>query len=197
MYSNIEYRSANIIRDLNPLSIERIRIPAKNGATKARAPPTEPELPDSVRRMGRFLLNMLRIEYERRQVPIANLSIADANMRLKDQIRKFLKAVYPFDRDLRPGESAYEWWVSLDQDRSNDAQPLAVCDLLIRVHRLLTWFVLSDLVSQFSRLFRIQWLTSKLALPSHGLILICETASKLRHSFGQCKFRSGTNMTLP
>jgi len=48
MYSNVEYRDANIIRDLNPLSIERIRIPAKNGATKAQAPLTEPELPDSV-----------------------------------------------------------------------------------------------------------------------------------------------------
>jgi hypothetical protein len=197
MYSNVEYRGANIIQDLNPLSIERIRIPAKNGATKGRAPPTEPELPDSVRWMGRFLLNMLHIEYERRQVPIAGLSIADANMRLKEQIRKFLKAVYPFDRDLRPGESAFEWWVSLDQDCSNDAQPLAVCDLLILTHRLLTWSVLSDLVSRFSRLFRIQWSMSNLALPSHGLILICATASRSRHSFGQSKFRSGINTTPP
>ena len=48
MYSNVEYCGANIIQDLNPLSIERIRIPAKNGATKAQAPPMEPELPDSV-----------------------------------------------------------------------------------------------------------------------------------------------------
>jgi hypothetical protein len=78
--------------------------------------------------MGRFLLHiMLRVEYdEKRQTPISNLSIADANMRLKEQIRKFLKAVYPFDRDLRPRESAYQWWVNLDQDRSNDTQPLAV-----------------------------------------------------------------------
>ena len=34
MYSNVEYCGANIIQDLNPLSIERIRIPTKNGATK-------------------------------------------------------------------------------------------------------------------------------------------------------------------
>ena len=122
-YDEVEYRGASIIRDLNPLVIERIRIPAMNGTKRATA---EPELPDSVRRMGRFLLNMLRIEYEKRQVPIANLSIAGANMRLKDQIRKYLKSVYPFDRDLRSDESTYEWWVSLDQDRSNDAQPLAV-----------------------------------------------------------------------
>lgn len=74
---------------------------------------------------------MLRIEYEKRQMPIANLSIADANMRLKDQIRKFLKGVYPFDQDLRLGESAYQWWVNLDQDRSNNTQPLAVCNTLI------------------------------------------------------------------
>ena len=62
-----------------------------------------------------------------------------------------------------------------------DVQPLAVCDLLIHIHHLLTWFMLSDLVSRFLWLFWIQWLTSKLALPSHSLILICTTASKLRH----------------
>jgi len=80
MYSNVEYCGANIIQDLNPLSIERIRIPTKNGATKGWAPWTEPELPDSVQWMGRFILNMLCIEYKRCQVPIASLSIADANM---------------------------------------------------------------------------------------------------------------------
>jgi hypothetical protein len=77
--------------------------------------------------MGKFLLNMLRVEYEKRRVPIANLSIADANTRLKDLIRKFIKGAYPFDRDLRQGETAYQWWNSLDRDRTSDAQPLAVC----------------------------------------------------------------------
>ena len=46
------------------------------------------------------------------------LNITGANIWPKDQIHKGSKAVYLFDPDLRPGESAYEWWVSLDQDRS-------------------------------------------------------------------------------
>jgi hypothetical protein len=87
----------------------------------------DPELPQSVRRMGKFLLKMLRVEYEKRQMPIAGLNVADANARLRDQVRKYVKGVYPFDRELRPGETAYQWWVSLDNDQSNDAQPLAVC----------------------------------------------------------------------
>ena len=135
--------------------------------------------------MGRFLLHiMLRVEYdEKRQTPISNLSIADANMRLKEQIRKFLKAVYPFDRDLRPRESAYQWWVNLDQDRSNDTQPLAVSTTVsIALARAsLTWFMLSDSVLRFLQSFRTPWLMSKPALPLHGSIHICATASRSRH----------------
>jgi hypothetical protein len=69
---------------------------------------------------------MLCIEYEKRKVPIANLSILEANTRLKDLIKKYIKKVYPFDRELRVNETASEWWSNLDKDCSNDAQPLAV-----------------------------------------------------------------------
>lgn len=84
--------------------------------------------------MGKFLLSMLRIEYEKRKVPIANLSISEANTRLKELIKKYLKKVYPFDRELRTDESAYEWWSYLDKDRSGDAQPLA--RLAVRIFAL-------------------------------------------------------------
>jgi hypothetical protein len=89
--------------------------------------PQDKELPDSVHRMGKFLLSMLRIEYKKQKVPIANLSILKANTQLKELIKKYLKKVYPFDRELWTDESAYEWWSYLDKDRSGDAQPLAVC----------------------------------------------------------------------
>ncbi|KAG2060034.1 hypothetical protein BDR06DRAFT_1003087 [Suillus hirtellus] len=68
---------------------------------------------------------MLHIKYEKQKVPIANLSISEANTRLKDLVKKYLKKVYPFDRELQTDESAYEWWSYLDKDRSGDAQPLA------------------------------------------------------------------------
>ncbi|KAG1787911.1 uncharacterized protein HD556DRAFT_1245930 [Suillus plorans] len=77
---------------------------------------------------------MLRIEYEKRKVPIANLSISEANTWLKDLIKKYLKKAYPFDRELRTDETAYEWWSYLDKDRSNDAQPLA--RLAVRIFAL-------------------------------------------------------------
>jgi hypothetical protein len=44
---------------------------------------------------------MLRIEYEKRNVPIANLSISEANTRLKDLIKKYIKKAYPFDRNSK------------------------------------------------------------------------------------------------
>jgi hypothetical protein len=69
---------------------------------------------------------MLHIEYEKRKVPIANLSILEANTCLKDLIKKYIKKVYPFDRKLQVNETASEWWSNLDKDRSNDAQPLVV-----------------------------------------------------------------------
>jgi len=97
-----------------------------NAATNAWAT-AEPTLPDSVRCMSKFLLNMLRIEYEKRQVQIANHNIADANSWLKEQIWKYMKGVYPFDHDCHSNETVYEWWTSLDQAHSNDAQPLVVC----------------------------------------------------------------------
>ena len=58
--------------------------------------------------MGRFWLNMFHIEYEKFQVPIVNLSTVDINMWLKDQIHKFLRAIYLFDQD--PGKpTSIEW----------------------------------------------------------------------------------------
>ena len=121
-----EHRGANILRDLNPLAIARITIGL--GQPQALSSP-DSELPDSVHRIGKFLLSMLRIEYEKRKVPIVNLSILEANTRLKDLIKRYIKNVYPFDREVRPNETAHDWWSNLDEDCSGDAQRLAVCEI--------------------------------------------------------------------
>jgi hypothetical protein len=118
---NLERRKICTVH--SSFSFTRIKIGGQTPAPNSQ----DTELPDSVRRMGKFLLSMLRIEYEKRNVPIANLSISEANTRLKDLIKKYMKKVYPFDRKLRTNEIAYEWWSYLDKDRSGDAQPLAVC----------------------------------------------------------------------
>lgn len=76
---------------------------------------------------------MLCIEYDQRKEPIAGLTIADANACLKELIRKYIKGVYPFDRDFRADETAHQWWVSINNDKSMDAQPLAVSVYVISV----------------------------------------------------------------
>jgi len=58
-----EHRGANILRDLNPLAIARITIGLGQPQLALSSP--DSKLPDSVRQIGKFLLSMLHIEYEK------------------------------------------------------------------------------------------------------------------------------------
>src|SRR5437016_10028853 len=82
------YRGADMLRDLNPLSIAKIKIGAK-------WTPSDPELLPTVRRVGTQLLGMLCAEYEHRRTIIGDLSVGEANARLKEQLKKYIKGVYP------------------------------------------------------------------------------------------------------
>lgn len=168
-----EYRGANIVRDLNPLSIQKIKI-------GGRPAPNDPALPATVIRIGTFLLTMLKREYELRKIKIADLPIADANWRLKDLIKKYLKSVYPFDLALRRDETAYEWWKRLDMDKSNDAQPLAVSIGIASHHGFTDNYFYSGLVYRYSRWCQIQWRMNKPALHLHGSIPICAAVKRSR-----------------
>jgi hypothetical protein len=159
----------DILRDLNPLVIARIKIGSHSSQ--------DPELPDSVRCLGKFLLSMLCIEYEKRKVPIANLSILEANTRLKDLIKKYIKKVYPFDHELRVNETASEWWSNLDKDRSNDAQPLAVGQIVIFSCRS-DYNLIRDWPYGFFHLYQTPWLTRGLGLHLLGSTHLSEADSK-------------------
>ena len=94
---------------------------------------TQSGRPESLKRAGNFLLKMLKIEYEVKDSPIADLPIADALDALKDQLDRFAKGLHPFDRPLGRTNDPLEWWVKLDEDESlkdeydaPEAQPLAV-----------------------------------------------------------------------
>ena len=119
--THLGFRDHDLLNDLNPLSIKTIKIPSQN--------PDQPaKLPKSIVRLGDFLLSLLRIEYEKKDAPIADLPVAQALVNLKDQICGFVKGAYPFEQPMSPSQDPVEWWKHLDADVSSKAvaQPLAV-----------------------------------------------------------------------
>ena len=91
------------------------------------------ERPASLKRAGNFLLKMLRTEYEAKGVVVAGLSLAHALGALKDQLDRYVKKIYPFERPLGREGDPLQWWTKLDKDNSlkdeagiPEAQPLAV-----------------------------------------------------------------------
>ena len=107
----LDYRHSNIIRELNPLKLAKIKIPAKKNGTglSCSNPAKDSELPSTVKQMANYLLRMLHTEYVNKKATIADLDIATANSRLKKQALKYIKGAYPFDHDLCEGETAIEW----------------------------------------------------------------------------------------
>ncbi|TDL27052.1 hypothetical protein BD410DRAFT_482783 [Rickenella mellea] len=113
------FKDANIMRDLNPLAIQKIKI----GGSSAQS--STADLPETLRRVGRYLLKLLRVEYEQQNFQIAKLSAPEAVDRCKEQVQKYIKGVYPFNVPFRENDTAVGWWTRLDNDKSNDPQPLA------------------------------------------------------------------------
>jgi hypothetical protein len=117
-----------IIKDLNPFTIQPLVLN-----------PTNRDQPRSLKRVRKYLFHMLKAEYERHEKTATNkddaglsrpswmirLSASAAFEALMDQLLRFIKGLWPFDRSLAPGESSLTWWRRLD--RENAAQPLAVC----------------------------------------------------------------------
>lgn len=116
------------MKDLNPLAIKSIRLRGKGGEFGK-----QPDRPASMKRAGNVLLEMLRVEYNEKDSPIAGLQLADAVDTLKDQIDKYTKGYPPFDKPLGRDDDPFKWWVQLDEDTSlvdddgfPEVQPLAV-----------------------------------------------------------------------
>lgn len=83
-------------------------------------------LPGTVRRAGKFLLQVMRTDYEKRNAPIADLDLCEANPLLKEQLAKYYRSEPPFDRALRANEGPREWWAVLNKKKDRYSQPLAV-----------------------------------------------------------------------
>lgn len=119
------FRNADVFRDLNPLAIQKVRISRLTSTSRTPAD-ANAELPPTLRRVGLFLLSQLRIHYQSKQSPIANLTASQACDRLKEQLLQYQKASYPFDRPLLSDDTAQRWWARLDEDKGNESQPMAV-----------------------------------------------------------------------
>lgn len=158
------------VKDLNPLHISAIKIGGKAKANSARANETVPEL---VRRAGTFMLGMLRRECAR-GIRVAGLEPHEAVDRLKEQIPKFLKKSYPFDRKVLSSDGPQQWWARLNLDQggecpSNEAQPLAVSAFLSPTNfTRLTVIIYSGSLRASSLWYQTQWPTSGQGRRSHG-----------------------------
>lgn len=126
------FRGFDILRDLNRL---RLKVVLQRADT---ASVDDSSLPSSILCAIRFVLKLLRIEYEKKHIKVAGLSGLEAITRCKKQVQQFVTSTYPFNRPLRDGEGPKEWWKAISQNP--DAQPLAVRDHLIAISRLHSLF---------------------------------------------------------
>ena len=100
------FRHANIFHDLNSLAIRKLKIPARDVNGRLELSLEEPSLPDTLRRAGTFLLSMLRVQYNDIRQLIAGLTRTEANIICKEQLVKYQKGVYSFDRPFRDKDTA-------------------------------------------------------------------------------------------
>jgi len=127
------------MQDLNPLALGKIKLRCSGGSNSAESADS---LPPTLQQIGHYVLQLLQTEYQDRKVMIEGLDIVDANKRLKEQIKRYIKRVYPFDRPADTKTIAIDWWRELDADKSNAAQPLAVSYHLQSFRKLLLIFLL-------------------------------------------------------
>ncbi|KAK7687035.1 hypothetical protein QCA50_009535 [Cerrena zonata] len=129
------YRGSNILKDYNPLAIKTIKLSLQKGTSsggrdKQKQGKSSSDLPEILKRAGQFLLRVLRIEYEHRKRPIANLPVHEALTRLKQQVRQWVISGYPFDRPYGATDTPQTYWKHL-RATCEDAQPLATLACMI------------------------------------------------------------------
>ncbi|KAI0682556.1 hypothetical protein BC835DRAFT_1311463 [Cytidiella melzeri] len=104
----------------NPLAIPPMRL-----GPSRQVPASTVNLPDPVQQAGRFLLDLLRIEYNDRKGPICGLREDVAVELLKAPVGKYYRGEAPLNCPVMPEEGPHEWWEKLNQDCSEVTQPIA------------------------------------------------------------------------
>jgi hypothetical protein len=107
------YHDSKILQgvEMNPLKIQPIRLRPASHDQPASA--TVSDTNKTVKRVGSYLVEMLRIQYEEKKVPIAGLSAQEAVVQLNRQIRTYSQGTYPFDQDIGEAEEPEDWWKTL------------------------------------------------------------------------------------
>ncbi|KAL5490634.1 hypothetical protein ACEPAI_5468 [Sanghuangporus weigelae] len=117
------FRKVHVLNDLNPLEIPKVKIPARDTSSRQVCPKPDEKIPQTLVRVGNFLLSLLREHYKSLSKDISGFKQSEARLRLPRQILEYQKAEYPFNSRFRRNGSAGEWWAKLD--KNPDAQPLA------------------------------------------------------------------------
>ncbi len=74
---------------------------------------------ETFKRIGNFLINMLRQEYVGKGITVAGVAAGQAPLALSHQLRAFRESNYPFNGPLFDGMSSMGWWRLLEQNPSS------------------------------------------------------------------------------
>ncbi|VDB89447.1 unnamed protein product [Peniophora sp. CBMAI 1063] len=98
---------------VNPLSNDDDSVTVSTRRRAASSRTSSNELPDLQRRVGQFLANQLRLEYETKKIKVDDLEDYEAIAELQAQYRAYLRNEQPFVRRLKKDETPYDFWRSL------------------------------------------------------------------------------------
>lgn len=99
----------------------------QKGSKSQSAKTKGPDENKTLKRIGAFLVQMLQVEYEKKNEPINGLTSHDALSQLNSQVISYAKGSWPFNRSFNTKASSMDWWENLSQHP--DAMVLAVCGL--------------------------------------------------------------------
>ena len=110
-----DYRNSKILdqHQLNPLSSGSITVRGSTGSSSSTYQGTYGNI---VVRVGTFLVEQLRIEYEVCKRKIFNLTAKEALSQLTAQFNVYLQGVYPFNHPFVEGQSPRIWWLVLQMN---------------------------------------------------------------------------------
>lgn len=99
-----------------------IRLKTKSGTPASVVPEDDNK---TFKRIGTFLVSMLKSEYMGKKEQIGKLNAKDALDQLKNQLLSYSKGVWPFNLSYGDSDDPMSWWKPLTMNP--DAQVLAVC----------------------------------------------------------------------
>lgn len=129
----LDYRGAAIYNNINPLDIPSVRIRLNTSGSNNSEPVIVPPTEQIAIRVTKALGTMLKHEYgdsydglrsdedadkllTARNPRLSGIKPTNAVKALKTELKDFQSKHDPFNRPLRAGETALDWWVAVQKD---------------------------------------------------------------------------------